>query len=151
MKVGMIQPNYIPWRGYFDFIDDVDLFVFYDDVQYTHKDWRNRNLIKTHSGLLWLSVPVRHDHATLIRDARIDYGTRWVEKHVRSLALAYAGAPHFSRYADELFAILRSRPATICELDVAVCRWVMEKLGIRTRTMLASETAAKGDKFERPL
>ena len=59
MLVGMVQSNYLPWKGYFDFIDDVDLFVIYDDVQYTRRDWRNRNLIKTPTGMKWITVPVQ--------------------------------------------------------------------------------------------
>jgi len=93
MKVGMIQSNYIPWRGYFDFIDDVDVFVFYDDVKYAHKSWRNRNLIKTAEGPLWLSVPVRHDSTTRIDEAEVVYESRWVEKHLRSMEMAYCRAP----------------------------------------------------------
>ena len=60
MTVGIIQSNYIPWKGYFDFIDDVDLFVFHDDLQYTKGDWRNRNKIKTISSTTWLTVPVKY-------------------------------------------------------------------------------------------
>ena len=57
MIVAVDQPNYIPWKGYFDLINDVDLFVFYPDVQYTTRDWRNRNVIRTPNGEKWLSVP----------------------------------------------------------------------------------------------
>lgn len=147
----MIQSNYIPWRGYFDFIDDCDLFVFYDDVQYTHKDWRNRNRIKTTAGPAWLSVPVVHDRSTLVQDARIAYDTRWVDKHIRSIELAYAKAPSYALYADEFFALLETRPKTISELNVLVCRWIMRRLGIGTRTMMSSEFGIHGDKHDRPL
>lgn len=147
----MIQSSYIPWRGYFDFIDDCDLFLFYDDVQYSHRSWRNRNRIKTDRGPIWLSVPVSHDQDTLIEEARIDYSTRWWEKHVRSLTLAYQKTPHFGAYASGFFEILRSRPATISQLNVRTCRWVMAQLGIGTPTRMSSELAVGGDKFERPL
>ncbi len=147
----MIQSNYIPWRGYFDFIDDVDLFVFYDDVKYTHKDWRNRNRIKTGNGLMWLSVPVVHDGSTLIQDARINYQDRWVDKHIRSISLSYAKSPFYKHYADEFFDILNMRLSTISELNVAACTWVMAKLGIKTRTRMSSEFNIAGGKFDRPL
>ena len=55
--VAVIQSNYIPWKGYFDIINDVDEFVFLDHVQFTPRDWRSRNRIKTREGLLWLTVP----------------------------------------------------------------------------------------------
>ena len=52
MKAAVIQSNYIPWRGYFDIMHDADVFVFYDDVQYTVNDWRNRNRVKTANGVV---------------------------------------------------------------------------------------------------
>ena len=57
-KIAILQSNYIPWKGYFDLINLVDEFILYDDMQYTRRDWRNRNKIKTPSGLQWLSIPV---------------------------------------------------------------------------------------------
>ncbi|MDE5878487.1 MAG: WbqC family protein, partial [Desulfovibrio sp.] len=63
MRVGIIQSNYIPWRGYFDFIHSVDLFIFHDTIQYTKQDWRNRNRIKTNSGDKWLTIPVHYKNS----------------------------------------------------------------------------------------
>ena len=151
MKVGIIQSSYMPWRGYFDFIDDVDLFIFYDDVKYTHRSWRNRNLVKTSNGLIWLSVPVIHGRDTLIQNAVIDYGTRWLDKHIRTLSLAYQKAPVFKTYADELFEILTRRLETISALNIAICKWAMKKLSIRTELRMSSDFGVYGDKFERPL
>ena len=58
LSTAISQSNYIPWKGYFDLIAMVDQFVIYDEVQYTRRDWRNRNIIKTANGLKWLSIPV---------------------------------------------------------------------------------------------
>ena len=57
-KVAILQSNYIPWKGYFDIINMVDEFILYDDMQYTRRDWRNRNKIKTFGGVKWLTIPV---------------------------------------------------------------------------------------------
>lgn len=54
----IVQPSYIPWRGYFDLIRRADVFVFYDDVQYDKGGWRNRNRVKTPRGSAWLTIPV---------------------------------------------------------------------------------------------
>lgn len=151
MKVAIVQSNYIPWRGYFDLIDDVDLFVFYDDVQYTAKNWRNRNRIKTGNGPMWLSVPVLHHRHTLIQEAEIDYRQRWVSKHVRSLTLAYQDAPFFKTYAGEFFDLLTRRFSKLSALNVAACQWVMDHLGIRTRTCMAAELGIGGSVPNRPL
>lgn len=154
MKVAIVQSNYIPWRGYFDLIDEVDLFVFYDDVKYTAKNWRNRNRIKTANGPMWLSVPVRHGHSTLIQEAEIDHQQEWVNKHVRSLTLAYQKAPFFKAYAAEFFDLLSQRFLTISALNVAACRWVIDRLGIRTRTCMSAELGIAGPnrgRRDRPL
>ena len=147
----MIQSSYIPWRGYFDFIDDCDLFLYYDDVQYTHRSWRNRNRVKTDRGAIWLTVPVAHDQGTLIEQACIDYSTRWIDKHVRTLTLAYQKAPHFAAYAPAFFDILHDRAETISQLNVRACQWIMAQLGIRTSTRMSRETGIGGNKIERPL
>jgi len=151
MRVGMIQSNYLPWRGYFDLIDDVDLFVFYDDVQYTPRSWRNRNRIKTPRGPAWITVPVLHDRTTLVQEARIDHEQRWVAKHTRALSVAYAKAPYFARYAESLFSVLRTEASTLSDLNIALCRWGMEQLGIRTALRRSSEFAVQDEKSLRPL
>ena len=58
-KVAIVQSNYIPWKGYFDLINSVDEFILYDDMQYTRRDWRNRNKIKTKDGSKWITIPVQ--------------------------------------------------------------------------------------------
>lgn len=153
MKVGIIQPNYIPWRGYFDFIDEVDLFIFYDDVQYTRRDWRNRNRIKTPQGLKWLTVPVHFHQSTgqLICHSRIDHSRPWQQRHINLLQANYRQAPFYQRYADEFFALLNQPVETIAALNVRLARWIMAQLAIVTPTRLASELNAAGAKTDRLL
>lgn len=83
-KVAILQSNYIPWKGYFDIIREVDEFIFFDDVQYTRRDWRNRNKIKTQHGLQWLTVPVisKSSFTQKIYETIID-GDNWQKKHWR--------------------------------------------------------------------
>ena len=73
-KVAIVQSNYIPWKGYFDMIAAVDEFILYDDMQYTRRDWRNRNQIKTPQGQQWLTVPikVKGKYHQTIRETEID-------------------------------------------------------------------------------
>ena len=102
MKVVILQPSYIPWRGYFDQIFRADLFVFYDDVQYDKRGWRNRNQIKTARGKQWLTIPVHSHRAQIenipIHQIRIVWDNAWGENHLKALQHAYARAPHFGRY-----------------------------------------------------
>jgi hypothetical protein len=107
-RVAIVQSNYVPWKGYFDLIATVDEFVLYDDAQYTKRDWRNRNVIKTKNGLHWLTIPVavKGRFEQRICDAVVsDRG--WNEAHWRTIRAAYARAPYFRYYEPalaELFA-----------------------------------------------
>jgi len=99
MKVAILQSNYIPWKGYFDIINSVDQFIWYDDVQYTPRDWRNRNRIKTTDGLKWLTVPCNGGRKMQIREVEVS-GDKWRRKHWTSISHAYARAPFFAEHAD---------------------------------------------------
>ena len=152
MKVGIIQSNYVPWRGYFDFIDAVDLFIFYDDVQYTTRDWRNRNRIVTPDGLRWLTVPVNYEkRSQLIDEVGIDYSQNWQQRHLHQLETNYRRAPFFQTYAPQFAGIITQRFAGISELNVALCKWIMQVLDIRTPTLMSRELNASGSKTERLL
>lgn len=99
-KVAIVQSNYIPWKGYFDMIAAVDEFILYDDMQYTRRDWRNRNQIKTPQGPQWLTVPVKvkGKYLQTIRETEID-GVDWVEAHWKAIVQNYRRAPHFEEVA----------------------------------------------------
>ncbi len=98
-KVAILQSNYIPWKGYFDMINMVDLFIFHDDIQYTKQDWRNRNLIKTPNGLRWLTIPCGSDEHRLICEVQlVDHS--WQLKHWRTIENNYAHAKYFDCYRE---------------------------------------------------
>ncbi|MCL1945944.1 MAG: WbqC family protein [Chitinivibrionia bacterium] len=98
-KVAVLQSNYIPWKGYFDIISQTDEFIFYDDVQYTKHNWRNRNKIKTKNGLLWLSVPVGESQSRLVCEVEIPNNV-WQKKHWQTIEQFYKKAPYFKEYKD---------------------------------------------------
>jgi len=104
MKVGMIQSNFIPWRGYFDFIDTVDLFIFYDDVNFGQgKKWRNRNKIKTKLGWQWLTVPLESNKSNkIIEEVKINYNTQWVKEHYNKLYENYHNSLYWKLYMSPL-------------------------------------------------
>jgi WbqC-like protein family len=97
-SVAIVQSNYIPWKGYFDLIGLADEFILLDDVQYTTRDWRNRNRVKTKHGLKWLTIPVADAGRRRIDEVYIaDPG--WASLHWETLLHSYSRAPHFRRYA----------------------------------------------------
>lgn len=152
MRVGMIQSNYIPWRGYFDFVSDVNLFIFYDDVAYGQgRKWRNRNVIKTRKGNRWLTVPIESHHSRKqISDVRISYDQDWRTSHLNLLRQSYVNAPYYERYLPAFAAILREHHETISQLNIRLCRWIATELGFQTRFCLSSDFGVEGDKEHRP-
>src|SRR6476620_7892406 len=107
-KVAIVQSNYIPWKGYFDLIHMVDEFILYDDMQYTRRDWRNRNYIKTPRGLEWLTiaVDVKGKYLQKIRETRVSDPT-WDDTHWKTIVHNYAKAPCFERYRARFEALYR--------------------------------------------
>ena len=99
-KVAILQSNYIPWKGYFDMIAAVDEFILFDDMQFTRRDWRNRNQIKTSQGTQWLTVPVKvkGKYFQTIRETEID-GENWKLTHWKSLIQNYSRTPYFDEIA----------------------------------------------------
>ena len=130
MRVGVIQSCYLPWRGYFDFINSVDLFVIYDDVQYSTGSWRNRNRLKTRNGLQWITVPVRTRLGQRIDEVLIGEvsGERWQDRHRRQLHDALHTAPHYADAVDIWEACVALPHARLTELNldltVAICRYL---------------------------
>jgi len=100
-KVAIIQSNYIPWKGYFDIINKVDEFILYDDVQYTRRDWRNRNKIKTSKGLQWLTIPVevKGKYNQKIKDTKISE-FNWGKKHWNAIKFNYTNSKYFYEFKD---------------------------------------------------
>ncbi len=132
-KVAILQSNYIPWKGYFDLIAYVDEFIFYDDMQFTKNDWRNRNKIKTPNGLQWLSVPVGQDISRRIRDVVIP-DSRWQKKHWRSLEANYGRAPYFEKIADWLEPMyIDVKYENLSDLNRKLIISVCNYLGINTK------------------
>lgn len=150
-KIAILQSNYIPWKGYFDMIASVDEFILYDDMQFTRRDWRNRNQIKTAQGLQWLTVPVKvkGKYEQTIRETEID-GPQWAANHWKSLSLNYRRAKYFDEIATWLQPLYGTpQEASISQLNrrfiVAVCDY----LGIRTKITNSWDYSLKDGKSER--
>lgn len=154
MNVVILQPSYIPWRGYFDQIRRADLFIFYDDVQYDKHGWRNRNQIKTAQGRQWLTIPVHSKGATdgvAIKDVRIDWSKPWAKNHLKALTISYSKAPHFASYAPWLASVFERRDEFLADFTISLTIEIAREIGIaHTRFMRSSEIPGiDGQKTER--
>jgi hypothetical protein len=146
-RIAILQPNYIPWKGVFDLISKVDVFVFYDDVQYTKRDWRNRNIIKTPQGPQYLSVPVLYKSGELVKDVPIDPTSNWQNKHYKTIVANYSKAPYFEKYEGLLNSIfLQHDWHNIAELDIFATKRIAQAFGLRTEWIRSSDLGLSGDK-----
>ena len=139
-KIAILQSNYIPWKGYFDLINMVDEFVFYDEVQYTKNDWRNRNKLKTSQGMQWITIPVRQDGLEQkIKDTKVS-NKNWNIKHWRTIQQNYSKSKYFSDYKDifeELY--LGSNEEYLSEINYKFISAINAILGIQTKIRWSSE------------
>ncbi len=140
MNVAIIQPSYLPWRGYFDIINAVDCFVFLDDVQFTIRDWRTRNRIRTKEGSCWLSVPVEKKyHRVKICDVEL-HDDSWQRKHWSSLCHHYKKAPFFHTYAPFFEGFYTKQSwKNLSEMNIYLTKQIAHFLGIHTRFRSSGE------------
>ena len=153
-RIAILQSNYFPWKGYFDLIASVDEFVLYDRVQYTRRDWRNRNKVKSATGLQWLTVPVqvKGRYFQAIDETRLVAQTAWVHKHLGTIRRSYARAGAFVAEFPWLETLLDSAPrTTISALNRHVIEGVCRRLGIATTIRSSSEFELAEDPTERLL
>lgn len=153
-KVAILQSNYIPWKGYFDIIASVDEFIFYDEMQYTKNDWRNRNKIKTPNGLHWLSIPVATkghlSQDVRIMDAKI-VDKKWANSHWNTIKQFYRKAPYFKDYADIFEKIYKEceQEEFLCKVNYKFIYAINEILGIKTKISFSQDYGLIDGKTER--
>jgi hypothetical protein len=150
MTVVILQSNYVPWKGYFDLIHDADKFVFYDCVQYTKNDWRNRNVIYTRNGKQWLTIPVSASAVKgSIDEVSLDDDS-WQELHFRTLLYGYKRAPFFEQLLELMEDYLqRKKWKSLSQLNQYLIPTISKKLGCTTEFIDSRELSPDGDRLER--
>jgi hypothetical protein len=151
-KVVILQSNYIPWKGYFDLIHDADVFIFYDDVQYTKNDWRNRNKIMTAGGAKWITIPTGIDANRLICEVTLS-DSSWQKKHWETIRQNYRRSPFFKYYRSFFEEIFLARTwSSLSELNQHLIRHISQRL-LRVPTVFddSRNYQLAGHRFERLL
>jgi len=142
MIVSVHQPQYLPWTGYFDKILKSDCFVFLDKVQYKHREFQNRNRIRTKTGWIWLTVPVitKGHRGQLLSEVKIDNTLDWQKTHFRSLEVSYNKAKFFKEYKNWLEEVyLEKKWERLIDLNVFIIKHILRELEIKTPIYFESE------------
>lgn len=151
--VAISQSNYLPWKGYFDMINLVDEFIVLDDVQYTRRDWRNRNRVKTPQGSVWLTIPVRVKGRYLQRIDETEVSdARWAQRHWRTLETSYAHSEHFDESAERLADLFVGQEGELLtDVNARFTRRLCELLGITTTITRSTDYGSEGRRSDRIL
>ena len=152
-KVAVLQSDYIPWKGYFDIIHDADEFIFYDEVQFTKNDWRNRNKILTPQGEVWLTIPVGMNkiHRLILEVQMKD--SSWQKKYFATLKMAYHKTPHFRKYEEFFqYVYLEKQWQYLYELNRFLIEHIAQDfLGVKTKFSDSRDYPTHGAKHEKLL
>ncbi len=157
-RIAIVQSNYIPWKGYFDLIRAADLFIVHDDIQYTKESWRNRNLIKTQNGLIWLTIPVESkakfgQTIEETRIARLPGKPSWARSHWARIEQCYRAAPYFRTFGPLVKALLLSQAEEpmLSASNVAILRGLCSMIGINTPLVFSRDYGVEGRRGDRVL
>jgi WbqC-like protein family len=148
--VVILQSNYIPWKGYFDLIHDADVFVYYDDVQYTKNDWRNRNKICTREGMSWLTIPIPKKSVHLPISQVVIEQSQWQQEHFKTLYYTYKSSPYF----DQLLPLMEEcyhkvQWQKLIDINRFAIEQIAQMLGIQTHFMDVKDFTLEGNRVER--
>lgn len=150
-KIAILQSNYIPWKGVFDMMNKVDTFVFFEDVDFTKRDWRIRNKIKTPEGEIWLTIPVKKaSRGTKIYEIQISQEENWQEKHYKTITQYYKKAKYFEEYKwllDKIY--LEKKWENLSEFNIFSNILIAKELGIKTEFINSKDLKTSGTKDDK--
>ncbi|MGE5554751.1 MAG: WbqC family protein [Methanocella sp.] len=138
MIVYVHQPEYLPWLGFFDKLSRCEVYVIYDDAQYQHGGFHNRNRIRTPQGWEWLTVPIKHGHPQIIKNVKIA-GDQWKNKHLSSIKRHYQKTPYFQKYYPPIEDAITSDHSMLIDLNLQLIKVFAEILGINVKMVRSSE------------
>ena len=149
-KAVIMQPTYLPWLGYFDLMDQADIFVFLDSVQFDKRSWQQRNRIKSHHGEMMLTVPVltKGKFDQRICDVKIDPASKFSNEHLKAIKFNYAKAPYFQEYFKAIENILNKEHSCLCEITIGLISCFKDMLGISTKLVRSSHLNVNLSKAE---
>jgi len=144
MIVGIHQPNYLPYLGFFDKMAKSDIFVIYDDAQFNKSDFQHRNRIRIYHGWKWLTVPVEKkripiNEVKIRNEVKTWKGVKWSDAHFRDIHDNYKDAPYYSVYADELMRIYKRNYEKLVDLNMELIRFLMKAFDIDVEIVFSSD------------
>ena len=148
MIVGIAQPTFFPWIGYYNIIKNSNIFVFLDNVKFEKHSWQMRNRVKNSSkhsdSEVWMSVPTKGvTNNTLIKDVIIDNTKNWKQKHVKTLKNNYSKSFQEIKFLTQIYDNEWNK---LVDFNIESITKCCQYLGIKTKLIKASDLLATGKK-----
>ena len=153
MIVGIHQPNYLPYLGFFDKMRKSDVFIIYDDAQFNKGDFQHRNKIRIFNGWKWLTVPVEKKHIPInqikIKNGAKINGVKWQNAHLKEIHDNYRKAPYYLELGKELCEIYEQQYDLLIDLNMRLIDFLMKSFDIDTEIVYSSEFGFKSNSTEK--
>mgnify|MGYP002004136525 CR=1 FL=1 len=148
MKCSIMQPTFFPWSGYFNLIQDVDVFVFLDDVQFDRRSWQTRNRLIQNNKMFYINVPIEKQHRnSILKDIKIHKDTDWNKKCISQISNVYGKYPFFNDLGC-IIDFLNNNFINLVDLNIGVIRLISEMLSIETLFVRASDLNCQGNRSD---
>lgn len=145
-----MQPYIFPYLGYFQLVNAVDTFVFYEDVNFINRSWINRNKILVNGNEKLLSFPcIKASQNKLINQVEIDLQQKEYKKLLQSISMAYKKAPYFEDVFPVVEKVFHSKATNIATYAINSIQEVMNYLGIAKSFKISSEAFAASKGLEK--
>jgi hypothetical protein len=154
MIVGIHQPNYLPYLGFFDKMKQSDVFVVYDDAQFNKGDFQHRNRIRIFNGWKWLSVPVEKkripiNEIGIKNEVSTWKGVKWVNAHFKDIKDNYKDTPYYDTYENNIETIYKKTYDRLIDLNMNLINFLTDAFGIDTKIVFSSDLGFTSKSTER--
>ena len=145
-----MQPTFLPWIGYFKLITKVDIFIFFDDAQYSKNSWHNRNKILLKSETKWLTLPIKKKSLkTNINETLIDHTKTWKEDIISKIENAYNKHFFFNDLEFLINFIKNFNENSLSNLNIEIIKLISMKLNILNKYELSSRYKIKANRSDK--
>ena len=156
MIVTIHQPNYLPYLGFFDKMENADIFVIHDDSQFSRQDFHHRNRIRIRSGWTWLTVPVQKaeipiNEIEIKNEHRIGGKPKWPDAHFISIRNNYIKTPYYRTYEDEIKKIYEKKYTKLVDLNMELIKFLIKAFDIDIKIIYSSEFDLKSKLTQKTL
>lgn len=134
------QPYYFPWRGFIELRTIPDVFVYLDDIQFPRgRTLMSRVQLKTKNGFEWITVPVKRNSETLIKDVLIDNTQGWQNRQISLFKMNYKDSLFYTEALNLMLNVLNNSKDSLCELCIQSTEQVYGYLGFKNNYLITSD------------